>query len=195
MSQQTKPKKGYLIGLSSLLVLIIAGLLVWVKVLPEIDKKLYQLSYPELIQQYATKYDIDPYLVAAVIHVESRNHPDAVSPAGAVGLMQIMPTTGEWIAGKLGISYSEEALKNPEINIEMGCWYLNFLGQRFDSQATVLAAYNAGHGNVQEWLDNKEYSQNEKDLLEIPFPETEEYVIRVQKAYEKYKKYYPDALV
>lgn len=175
-----------------LLVLLIVALVVWAVVLPNVQKERYALDYPEIIAQYAGEYDLDPYLVAAIIHVESKGNPDAESSVGAVGLMQVMPSTGEWIAEKLKRPFDVSQLKDPATNIEMGCWYLNFLNQRFASQDTAIAAYNAGHGRVGEWLGDEQYSQNQEDLLEIPYPETEHYVQKVREAYEKYKEFYPE---
>ncbi len=158
-----------------------------------LEKRTYPMVYPDLIEKYALEFDIDPYLVAAVIHTESSNIKDAVSSSGAVGLMQVMPTTGEWIAGKLDIlDFTTERLYEPELNVRFGCWYLRFLADRLDEdRALMLAAYNAGHGNVDKWLNDPEISENGQ-LINIPFPETKRYVEKVQRAYEKYTNLYPD---
>ena len=154
-------------------------------------KEKYPLKYEETIVKYADQYDLDPYFVAAVINTESGFDAQAVSNAGAMGLMQVMPETGEWIAGKLGIDeFSRDMLLEPETNIEMGCWYLSFLQERFPSEEIVMAAYNAGHGKVQEWLSDPQYSADGKTLTSIPFKETDHYVKKVAKAYEEYKKHY-----
>ena len=163
-----------------------------------LNEYLAKLSYPlehvSLIKKYAREYDLDTYMVAGVIHTESRFREDAVSRVGAMGLMQVMPDTGDWIAGKLKISdYNVEMLSDPDTNIRFGCWYLRFLLDRFNPD-TAIAAYNAGHGKVAEWLENPEYSANGKDLVEIPFRETDQYVTRVLEAMEKYKKLYSDEL-
>ncbi|MEA5002769.1 MAG: lytic transglycosylase domain-containing protein [Christensenella sp.] len=151
----------------------------------------YPLKYEELIVKYADEYALDPYFVAAVIHTESGFDAEAVSGAGAMGLMQVMPETGEWVAGKLGLEgFNKEMLLDPETNIEMGCWYLGFLKERFPNEEAVMAAYNAGHGRVQEWLDDAQYSTDGTTLDSIPFKETENYVKKVTNAYEKYKEHY-----
>ncbi len=151
----------------------------------------YPLEYEELIVKYADEYGLDPYFVAAVINTESGFDAQAVSSAGAMGLMQVMPETGEWIAGKLEIgTFWADMLLDPETNIEMGCWYLGFLKERFPNEATVMAAYNAGHGKVQEWLSDAQYSADGAALDSIPFKETDNYVKKVTKAYEEYKKHY-----
>ena len=175
--------------LCALILLAAGGFILWRRVS---DKERYQVKYPDLILEYAQEYDLDPYLVSAVIHTESRSRPDALSHAGAVGLMQVMPETGEWIAGHLGIAPEGVDLTDPETNVEMGCWYLRFLLDRFEVQDTAIAAYNAGQGNVGKWLEDEQHSTNSTHLESIPFPETEQYVVRVNEAYDKIQKYYPD---
>ena len=147
----------------------------------------YPLQYEEIIVAAAEKYDLDPYFVCALIDTESGFDSRAQSDAGARGLMQIMPETEEWIAQKLGMDNVN--IFDPETNIEMGCWYLRFLTDRFSEEQVVIAAYNAGHNRVQQWLDEG-YSKDGKTLDEIPYEETEKYVKKVKKAYETYKKLY-----
>ena len=158
-----------------------------------VEKKTYRLVYPELIAQNAGERQLDPYFVAAVIHVESANDPKALSYRGALGLMQIMPDTGEWIAGKLGETFDAAALTEPEQNIRYGCWYLEFLFERFENSDTVAAAYNAGHNAVRRWLEDPAYSSDGVTLKDIPYEETRNYVEKVKRAYEKYKDLYPKA--
>ena len=154
-------------------------------------QRLYPLAYQDTIKQEAEAYNADPYLVAAIIWAESSFNAEAESSSGARGLMQIMPDTGEWIAGKIEMdTFSPNDLFNPEVNITLGCWYLHYLSNRFDSDVIIiLAAYNAGPNRVAEWLDNEEYGTDGK-LNAIPYPETEEYIKRVQHAYEIYQTYY-----
>ena len=154
-------------------------------------QKKYPLEYEDTIVKYANEYNLDPYFVAAVINTESGFDAEASSNRGAMGLMQVMPETGEWIAGKLGIdNFSSDMLLDPETNIRMGCWYLDFLGERFSGEEVIMAAYNAGHGKVQQWLEDPQYSSDGKTLDNIPFEETDNYVKKVTKAYEEYKKHY-----
>lgn len=159
------------------------------------QRRTYRLLYPDIVTEMAAEYGVDPYLAAAVIHCESSNNKDAVSPVGAVGLMQIMPDTGAWIAEKLEMEdFTEERLFEPEVNVRMGCWYIDYLTDRFHGNMTlVLAAYNAGPGNVQKWLEDERISEN-GTLTEIPFPETERYIEKVQRAYEKYLTLYKKEL-
>ena len=130
----------------------------------------------------------------AVIHVESGGRSDAISSAGALGLMQVTPTTGELIAGKFHDSFDPEKLKDPETNVRYGCWYLRFLHDRFSVKGTVWAAYNRGHNKVQEWLQDRELSGDGSSLIveKIPAGETRNYVIKMQESYDKYRTLYPE---
>ena len=181
---------GLAVGAALLLFAIIAML--GYRFYMRMEYQSYKMVYPEWIQAYAKEYALDPYLVAAVIDVESDNRVQVASHKGAIGLMQIMPDTGEWIAGHLGEAYDEQRLRDPETNIRYGCWYLRFLMDRFSGVEPVLAAYNAGQGNVRNWLQDASTSSDGRTLSHIPFPETAEYVERVLHSYERYQTLYPD---
>lgn len=141
--------------------------------------KVLPLDYQELVGQYANQYELDESFVYAVIFCESGFRETIVSHAGAVGLMQVTPTTGDWIKGHLNIE-TEIDLTNPETNIALGCWYLKWLYEKFDHNwATALAGYNAGQGNVEKWLADELYSLDGSSLFYIPFPETAQYVEKV----------------
>ncbi|HMM31961.1 MAG TPA: lytic transglycosylase domain-containing protein [Clostridia bacterium] len=155
-----------------------------------LEKRTYALLYAEEIKKHADDYALSRYLVAAVIHCESGNDKDARSYRGALGLMQIMPETGAWIAEKLGVeNFTEDMLLEPEWNIRFGCWYLSFLAKRYDDLTKVLAAYNAGPGNVEKWLNDPAYASEGK-LVSIPFEETSNYVEKVSQAIKKYEELY-----
>lgn len=152
---------------------------------------LYPLKYHDLVQQYSEKYNIDPYLVLAMIKVESNFKSTAVSPKNARGLMQISEKTGKWGADKLHLdNYVNEKLFDPEINIYIGCWYLSVLYNEFNDRDLVLAAYNGGSGNVALWLKDRSLSATGKSLDRIPFQETEQYLKKVKSSYKVYKKLY-----
>ena len=154
----------------------------------------YPVAYEEFIRTYAAEYELDPYLVQSVMRCESSNDPAALSDAGAIGLMQIMPDTGEWIGHKIDpeLAYSLDMLTDPNINIEYGCWYLNFLSERFDGNAMeIIAAYNAGHGTVKNWLEDTRFSK-EGTLITIPYEDTARYYENVMTAYDNYTTLYPD---
>jgi len=153
---------------------------------------LYPLPHRELVTSVAEKYQVDPYLVFAIIRVESKFNQQAKSVAGATGLMQIMPKTGEWIAGKMGIKqYEIEMLTQPSYNIPMGTWYLGNLDHEFDQRLPlVVAAYNAGRGNVREWLVSGKWDGTLENVDDIPYGETRQYVINVIKTYQIYQAIY-----
>ena len=156
--------------------------------------KTYPVAYTELISTYAEKYSLDPYLVQSIMRCESSNDPKAVSSVGAIGLMQIMPDTGEWIGHKIDpeLAYSLDMLEDPATSIEYGCWYLRFLSDRFSGRTMeIIAAYNAGHGSVEEWLNDARFSQDGR-LTTIPFESTALYYEKVMFAYENYKTLYPE---
>ncbi|HWG57216.1 MAG TPA: lytic transglycosylase domain-containing protein, partial [Gaiellaceae bacterium] len=112
----------------------------------------YPLRYEHIIRAHAENYRLEPQLVAAVIYQESKFDPDAVSASGAVGLMQLLPSTGQGIADRTGGSaWTPDDLKNPELNIRYGSWYLRHLLDKYEDEALALAAYNAGQTNVDRW--------------------------------------------
>ncbi len=136
-------------------------------------------------------YDVDPYLVCAIIHTESKFNQYAVSNKGASGYMQLMQQTAEWGATEIGIDdYSYDRIFEPKINIQIGIWYISNLTQQFENKDVVLASYNGGSGNVTKWLNDSRYSVDNKNLHEIPFEETKKYVERVNFAYKVYKNLY-----
>jgi soluble lytic murein transglycosylase len=161
-----------------------------------IFKCFYPIKYENYIITYSQRYDVDPHLVAAVIRAESDFKEDAVSPRGAYGLMQIMPESAVWIAENMKLKdFNMENLNDPEINIAMGCWYLNNLNNEFEGNLDlVLAAYNGGRGNVQKWLKDVRYSKDGKTIDNIPFEETDKYVKKVKTNYNIYLKIYNDKL-
>ncbi|NLY53739.1 MAG: lytic transglycosylase domain-containing protein [Firmicutes bacterium] len=153
---------------------------------------LYPLRYQDLITQEAQKLEVDPSLVAAIINVESRWQENAVSPKGARGLMQLMPTTAAWIADKMGLEYvSEQELFIPEKNIRLGVSYLADLLENFEQNTTIaLAAYNGGRGNVSSWLNEGVWDGSKDTVEAIPFGETRRYVLKVEAQQQIYSRIY-----
>ncbi len=149
---------------------------------------IYPLNYRKYINQYSKEYDLDPFLVAAVINVESKYDERAKSSKNARGLMQIGEQTGLWASEELEIEgYEEDLLYDPETNIKIGTWYLNKLNKEFQENLDlVLAAYNGGSGNVSKWLKEEKYSIDGKKLHHIPFPETQGYLKKVKANYQIY---------
>ena len=158
---------------------------------PETTVQVYPMKYEAEIRANAAENKLDPALPAAVILAESSYQPDAVSSVNAQGLMQLLPSTAEWVAGKFDETYQEGSLFDPNTNIQYGCWYLGYLVRRFDGNLTcAIAAYHAGQGTVDGWLKNPEYSPDGAILIKIPSDATDTYVKRVLKYYEKYKELY-----
>lgn len=146
----------------------------------------YPLRYEQIVRGHADNYGLEPQLVAAVIYQESKFDADAESSSGAVGLMQLLPSTGQGIADRTGgDAWTPEDLHNPELNIRYGSWYLRHLLDKYGSEELALAAYNAGQTNVDRW---------QAEGGGIGFPETRAYVERVQKLKQTYARAYADEL-
>ncbi len=189
-----KKKKTIIITVIVILI-ILFGVIFGIQLKKIALEKAYPLKYLDIISKYSEEYSLEPSFVASVIYVESRFDNDAESHKGAIGLMQLMPDTAEWIAGKMKIKdYDVDMLKEPDLNIEMGCWYLEFLNQRFNSEEVVLAAYNGGHNRIKQWLDDEQLSDDGETLKDIPYKETDDYVQRVEDAKEKYEELYAKEL-
>lgn len=154
-------------------------------------KQIYPVKYQEYVEKYAEEYDLDKNLIYAVIKVESNFNPDAVSNAGAKGLMQLMDNTAEECNQKGGFSYIiPEDMYVPEKNIRMGCSYLKFLMDTYGDMELVVTAYNGGTGNVDKWLGDETLSDGEGGLADIPYTETKKYVEKVTRTFEIYNRLY-----
>jgi soluble lytic murein transglycosylase len=146
---------------------------------PWYERIRYPLHYSEYVRVHAREHGLDPALLAAVIYQESKFNPDARSSSGAIGLMQLTPSTAHGIAVRThGAAFRTSDLLNPEINIRYGAWYLHDLFAKYGSEQLVLAAYNAGQGNVDRWRAKGE---------PIQFPETVAYVQRVERLQRIYR--------
>jgi soluble lytic murein transglycosylase len=151
----------------------------------------YPLKYREILFTRAQENGLDPFLVAAVIRTESGFKPGATSSQGARGLMQIMPETGEWVAGQMGVKYSPDLLYDPDYNVRLGCWYLKSLQSEFGGDTILaLAAYNGGRNNVRQWLEDRRWTGEHHTLDQIPFKETRLYVAKVMKDFALYRRIY-----
>ncbi len=113
---------------------------------------LFPTKYANFVEKYSKLYGVDENLVYAVILCESSFNPNSKSKKGAIGLMQLLPTTALWCAKKLDEKYSDEKLYEPEFNIKIGVYYLAYLRTVFNDLDDVIMAYNAGEGNVKKWL-------------------------------------------
>ena len=155
-------------------------------------QRAFPLHYADLIVYHADRWDLDPYLVAAVIAVESSFRPEVVSHQGAIGLMQLMPDTATWAGQMVRSPVETEHLLDPETNIALGSWYLQYLRAQFSTTASWLAAYNAGQGNVRRWLEQGIWDGSLATVDNVPFPETRRYLRRVYYTWEFYENIYPD---
>ena len=147
----------------------------------------YPLEYEHIVSAHARNYELDPALLAAVIYAESRFDPDVESAAGAVGLMQLLPDTAKGIALRTGgAKFVLSDLRDPEINVRYGSWYLDHLRDRYDSDTRLaLAAYHAGQGNVDQVARGRQRHR---------VPGDREYVEEVERVRRVYAKAYSDEL-
>ena len=154
-------------------------------------KKIYPVKYQELVERFADEYGLDRYLIYSVIKVESNFDPDALSNAGAKGLMQLMDKTAAEcnVKGEFGYNIPED-LYEPEKNIKLGCYYLSSLMYTYNDMELAVTAYNGGTGNVKKWLKDENLSNGEGGLSDIPYSETKRYVEKVTKTYEIYNRLY-----
>lgn len=147
---------------------------------PWYERIRYPLRYSEYVRVHAREHKLDPALLAAVIYQESKFRSDAKSKSGAIGLMQLTPATADGIAIRThGSAFHTSDLYDPDINIRYGTWYLANLFSKYGSERLVLAAYNAGQGNVDRWRANGQ---------PIQFAETRAYVKRVEHLKSIYRK-------
>lgn len=155
---------------------------------------LFPFPYRPQVVAAAGRNGLDPRLVLAVVRAESGFRPDAVSDEGAVGLMQLTPSTAAWVAGqrRLGATVTPADLRDPAYNLASGAWYLAWLLRQFGGRLPVaVAAYNAGPTTVRGWLDAGRWNGRRSDADAIPYPETRGFVRRVLGGYAVYRTLYP----
>ena len=152
-------------------------------------KTFYPVEHQSAILESSERHGVDPRLVCAVIKCESGWREGVESGVGAVGLMQLMPSTAETLAGLGyvdGYAYDPNNLRDADTNIEYGCACLQYLDDILGDTDQVIVAYNAGLGTVQDWMDG-----DLPDITDaITYPETRIYLVRVNEAYEMYQNYY-----
>ncbi len=146
-------------------------------------------AYSEYVEKYSEMYKVPEAICYSVIKCESSFDSAAVSKAGAIGLMQIMPSTFEYLCTLLKEEHEAGLLYDPETNIRFGIFYLSVLYERFGVWETVFAAYNCGPSRVQGWIEDSKADEDGR-LTEIPIEETRTYVERVSAAIKKYEKLY-----
>ncbi len=181
----------------SVVMLIVAGTALGLKTAhDQYVYSTYPLKYQTEVEAASRKYGVDKFLIYGVIKTESDFDPNAVSPVGAVGLMQLMPETFQWIqdyyADENYQDFQFSDLTKAGINIDYGTHLLSILLDMYENEDTALCAYNAGVGNVDKWLEDKEYSEDGKTLIKAPIEETENYRHLVAQNKSIFKKLYGD---
>ncbi|MBD2846508.1 lytic transglycosylase domain-containing protein [Paenibacillus sp. IB182496] len=177
-----------------ILLLLVVGLVVVLLINSEwIGRWMYPVYYRDDIRISAQNYEVEPHLVAAIIRSESNYQTGRESRKGALGMMQIMPETANWIAEQADFTVTlDDVHHRPDVAIEMGAWYIQSLQKQFgENRVAVVAAYNAGPGKVSSWLSDGVWDGQLDSLDEVPYGETRHYVRRVMFYYNKYKDLYP----
>lgn len=195
-SSRKKPSRGWpqILVIVGVVALVAIGVALMMRPKESVQQGIYPVEYREAILESCERHNVSPQLVCAIIKCESNWREDVESAAGAVGLMQVMPSTASSLVG-LGYvdeaAYPSDNLADPLINIEYGCATLDFLQHQFENEEEVIAAYNAGVGTVQNWLAAPGTSSF-KDR--ISYPETLAYLNRVLDALANYRELYDDGL-
>lgn len=170
-----------------LLIILFVGAVYLIKYL------LYPLAYFDIVKVEATKNNIDPYLIMAVIKTESNFNKKAVSNKNAKGLMQIMDSTAQELKNNISDDLDMSDIYNIDVNIALGSKYLSSLINKYNGNYYLaICAYNAGMGNVNKWLEQGIISSdlNEYKDVNIPFPQTKDYLYKVIKSYKMYRIFY-----
>jgi soluble lytic murein transglycosylase len=151
----------------------------------------YPFLYRQEIKKWSAKRELNPLLVVGLMRQESMFEPKIRSVVGATGLMQIMPTTGEWIAPQIQLDSKTINLEDPNENINLGTWYLDYTHRRYNNNSMLaIASYNAGPGNVAKWLQTIGKDDPDDFVEDIPFNETRNYVRQVFGNYWNYLRLY-----
>lgn len=175
-----------------LIIVVIFGAIKIFGIQEKIMKKMYPRTYSEFVNKYAVEYDVDPLLVYAVIKAESNFDKNVVSNCNAKGVMQLMDTTAEEVAGNImpDTSFESDILFDAEINIKIGTKYLSELIEKYNNYYVAVAAYNAGIGTVDKWIEAGIIKADGSDIENIPYKETNNYVRKIIRDYGVYTKLY-----
>jgi soluble lytic murein transglycosylase len=156
---------------------------------------MYPIDYEHEVAEAARQFDVDPYLILAIVQNESHFDQDRTSVRGAQGLMQLMPETARWAEQQTGLDENMNStyIDSPEKNLLLGAWYLSYLLDKYDDDyVPAIGAYNAGQGTVDRWIAEGQWDGSIEQLKQIPYGETRHYVQRVLYFYEKYQDIYAD---
>lgn len=187
-----KNKKIKTLIIIAILILIIIGAILGGKKL--MLKIIYKKDYQEYVTKYSAEYNVDEDLVYAIIKAESNFDENAVSHKNAIGLMQIMQETAEDIITRYGIDIDKdnliEEIKKVQNNINIGTKYLSTLLETYGNKEVAVAAYNAGIGTVNNWIEKGIIKKDGTDIENIPYKETNNYVRKILRNYEIYQRIY-----
>ena len=187
-----------LLGVSVLIpvVMFVVSLLLHKEVNENFTKSLYPIKYESYVEKYAEEFNVDVCLVYGIMRTESSFDPNVVSNAGAIGLMQIMPETFEWLQNYRADFEPDKLMKSdklydPKINIEYGTYFISYLLDRYGGDTTLaVCAYNAGYGNVDSWIADGTIPDGNVTPESVPFEETSNYLSRVTESMEVYRELY-----
>lgn len=186
-------KNKYKIIISTVIIILIIAIL-FVLFKDKLLKILYPKTYSEIISVYAEEYDVEENLIYAVIKAESNFDSNAVSNRDAIGLMQIVEETAIDVAKKNNIDIDtdniEEEILDIDNNINIGTKYLSTLLKQYGNIEVALAAYNAGIGTVNNWIEKQVIQADGSDIENIPYKETNNYVRKILRDYRIYNELY-----
>ncbi len=172
-----------LLTLFTVFLVIVAAIIIYQH--REVD---YPVEYADVVEKISAEEGVQDYILYAVIFTESSFIADAVSPVGAVGLMQLLPDTAKWLCDREGVEFDEEMLVDPEFNVRHGARYLKILYDRYSDWDKAHAAYHAGFSRVDSWIEQEIIYYNEDgQLAGIPIESTQNYVNKIREVREKYK--------
>lgn len=194
MSRRKNGKKSISLAVFILIGLIISAASTAAILYPiyqqKLEKQKYPTAYYDLVMKYSDEYSVPPEVIYGVMYTESHFSENAVSHAGAQGLMQLMPDTVTWLSTYY-VNLEEGCdIFDPNVNIKLGTCFLSYAYNKYGSWETAYASYNAGIGRVDSWLTDSRYSENGIDLISIPISETSDYVVKVAQTAKKYKNLY-----
>jgi len=180
-------KKIFIILSIILLVVILFNI---IKIQNIILKIIFPIKYEQYVEKYSKEYNVEENLIFAIIKAESNFNKDISSNKEAKGLMQILYSTAEEVAESVNLQISKQDLYNEEVNINIGTKYIAKLIQKYDNVELALAAYNAGTGNVDKWIEQGILKKDGSNIEQIPFKETNNYVRKVIRNYRIYNDIY-----
>lgn len=150
----------------------------------------YPLAFGDKINAMSEKYDLPSTLIAGIVKTESDFDEDVIASDGGMGLMQLMPETAQWCAQQMGIPYEEEKLLDADYNLDMGSFYLSYLINHYQNEGIAIIAYNAGLGNMDEWLADGTITTDPQTWDNVPFTISRNYIKRVRRAQNVYEAFY-----